>query len=253
MKPTIKTDKEIRLMREGCKILAELLQNLRGEVKPGITTGDLNAIAEEMISKTGTIPSFKGYNGFPGVICTSVNEEVVHSIPGNRMLNEGDIISIDGGLIHEGFHSDSCITVEVGEVKPEVHDFVVAVEESLNIAINEVRPGAKTGDIGFVIEKYINSRGYSVTHDFIGHGIGRELHEAPEIPNFGKKGTGTILVPGMTICIEPICIMGDRFSKILDDKWTAVTRDDSWAAQFEHTILVTETGHEILTSTGSAT
>lgn len=243
----IKTPEEIAAMREGGKILAQILHELALETKIGMTTADLNRKAEALMARYDVAPSFKGYRGFPGVICTSVNEEVVHAIPGRRILNDGDIISIDGGVIHKGFHTDAAVTVMLGNVKPEIRNFVKTVQQSFEKGLAAVKPGAATGDIGFAVQQWIESHGYSVVRDFIGHGVGRALHEEPEIPNLGKKGKGARLVPGMVIAIEPIIAMGERFVDILSDKWTAVTRDRLPACQIEHTIAVTKSGYEVLT------
>lgn len=243
----IKTPEEIAAMREGGKILAEILHELALATKIGMRTEELNIKAEALMAKFNVAPSFKGYHGFPAVICTSVNEEVVHAIPGKRVLNDGDIISIDGGVIHKGFHTDAAVTVMLGNVKPEVRTFVKTVQQSFEKALEVLRPGGHIGDIGFVIQQWIESHGYSVVRDFIGHGVGRNLHEAPEVPNRGKRGKGPALIPGMVIAIEPIIAMGARFVDIAPDKWTATTRDGKPACQIEHTIVITPSGYEILT------
>lgn len=244
---TIKTPEEVAAQREGGKILAEILHELALATKPSITTGDLNILAEALIEKHHVAPSFKGYKGFPGVICTAVNEEIVHGIPGKRKIEDGDIITIDGGVIVRGMHTDAAVTIMVGNVKPEVRKFVQIVGKSFDKALAVIRPGAHVGDIGFAIQTWIESNGYSVVRDFVGHGVGRNLHEEPQIPNFGKKGKGPLLVSGMVIAVEPIITMGERFSEIQKDGWTAVTRDGSWAAQVEHTIAITPSGCEVLT------
>ncbi len=243
----IKTPDEIQAMREGGKILAEILHELALMTKVGIRTEELNLKAEILIAKFNVAPSFKGYRGYPGVICTSVNEEVVHTIPGKRTLSDGDIVSIDGGVIHKGFHTDAAVTVLVGNVKPEIRTFVQTVQRSFEKALHVIKPGVHIGDIGFAVQQWIESHGYSVVRDFIGHGVGRNLHEEPEVPNWGKKGKGPILIPGMVIAIEPIIAMGKRFVDILSDGWTAVTRDGSAACQIEHTIAITQSGYEVLT------
>jgi methionyl aminopeptidase len=243
----IKTPEEIAAMREGGKILAEILHELALATKIGMRTEELNLKAEALMAKFNVAPSFKGYHGFPGVICTSVNEEVVHAIPGKRILQDGDIISIDGGVIHKGFHTDAAVTVMLGNVKPEIRTFVKTVQQSFEKGLAAIKPGAHIGDIGYAIQQWIESHGYSVVRDFIGHGVGRNLHEEPEVPNFGKKGKGPALIPGMVIAVEPIIAMGARFIDILGDKWTAVTRDSKPACQIEHTIAITLSGYEILT------
>lgn len=243
----IKTPEEIAAMREGGRILAEILHELALAAKIGMRTDELNIKAEALMAKFNVAPSFKGYHGFPAVICTNINEEVVHAIPGKRVLQDGDIISIDGGVIHKGFHTDAAVTVMLGNVKPEVRTFVKTVQQSFEKALAVLKPGAHTGDIGFTIQQWIESHGYSVVRDFIGHGVGKNLHEEPEVPNFGKRGKGPALIPGMVIAVEPIIAMGTRFIDISADKWTAVTRDGRPACQIEHTIAITPSGYEVLT------
>lgn len=245
--PNIKTDEEIQAMREGGKILAKILHELALHVKSGMATEKLNTKAETMMAEYDVIPSFKGYRGFPTALCTSINEEIVHGIPGKRALKDGDILSIDCGVFYKGLHTDSAVTILVGNVAPDVREFVHAGQRALEKAFDVIRPGVYTGDIGFVIQHYVESHGYSIVRDFLGHGIGRSLHEKPEVPNFGKKGKGALLVPGMTIAIEPIIAMGNRFCKTLGDNWTAVTQDGKAACQIEHTILITPNGFEVLT------
>lgn len=250
----IKTADEVQAMREGGKILREILHELALATKVGITTGQLDIKAQALIEKYHVAPSFKGYNGtYPAVLCTSVNEEVVHAIPGKRVINDGDIISIDGGVIHKGFHTDAAVAVLVGNVKPAIKRFVETVQQSLDKALDAIKPGAKTGDIGFAVQQWIESRGYSVVRDYIGHGVGRHLHEDPEIPNMGQKGKGVLLVPGMVIAIEPIINMGKPFVDTLPDNWTVVTRDGLPACQIEHTVAITETGYEVLTQYNNET
>lgn len=245
--PTLKTREEITIMREGGKILALILHELAKKIQPGITTEILNKEAENLFTAWKVEPSFKGYHGYPASICTSVNEEIVHAIPGKRLLLEGDIITLDAGVFHKGFHTDAAITVPVGAIKPEIKSFLKTVESSLYKAISLIRPGIKIGDLSEFIQKTVEGKGYSAVHDLTGHGIGKTLHEPPMIPNFGKKNTGLSLVPGMTIAIEPIVNMGQRFMKTLNDGWTIVTRDGSLSCQFEHTIAITTKGAEILT------
>lgn len=244
---TIKSPQEQEYMREGGKILAEILHQLGLATKPGITTGDLNIKAEALMHDFQVMPSFKGYHGFPAVICTAVNEEVVHGIPGKRVIHDGDIVTIDCGVIHKGFHTDAAVTVLVGNVDPAVRKFVEIVQKSFDKVLPKVKAGSRIGDISFTIQQWIESNGYSVVRDFVGHGIGREMHEEPQVPNCGQKGKGPLLVAGMAIAIEPIITMGARYVDILEDDWTAVTRDGSMACQIEHTILITQTGNEVLT------
>jgi len=243
----IKTASAIIAMREGGKILAKIVRELAHFAKAGMTTKALDREAERLMTEYDVIPSFKGYRGFPAVICTSVNEEIVHAIPGERVLMDGDLLKIDCGIIHRGLHTDHAVAVLIGTPSPEVRKFSGHVEQAMYKGIEQVKPGNKIGDIGSAVQHYVESQGYSIVRDFIGHGIGKNLHEPPEIPNYGKKGHGPALIPGMTICIEPIVAMGGRYAKTLPDGWTAVTQDGSFACQFEHTILVTENGHEILT------
>lgn len=243
----IKTQAEIEAMRRAGKILAQILRELCGMTRPGITTKDLDTAAEALMKKINVLPSFKGYRGYPAVICTNVNEVVVHGIPDDRKLKEGDIISIDGGVVVDGFHSDAAITVGVGKISDEARKFIQTTKEALQLGIAQAKPGKKTGDIGFAVQRHMEKHGYSVSRDFVGHGIGRRLHEPPEVPNFGPRGKGALLVPGMTIAIEPIVMTGQRYTKILEDGWTVVTKDGSLGGQEEHTILITPEGNEILT------
>ena len=243
----IKSPEEVAAMREGGKILAEILHELAIGTKIGMKTSDINLKAETLMSKMGVAPSFKGYHGFPAVVCISVNDEVVHGIPGKRTLQDGDLVKIDCGVIHKGFHTDAAVAVMLGKVKKEVRDFVTIVQKSFEKGLSVIRPGAHTGDIGFAVQRWIESHGYSVVRDFIGHGVGRNLHEDPEVPNHGKKGKGALLVPGMVIAVEPIITMGERFVEILADGWTVMAKDGSPACQIEHTIAITPTGCEVLT------
>ena len=244
----IKNQTAIQAMREGGAILAKIVQALITEVTAGMTTMDINLRAEVLMAQNNVMPSFKGYKGFPGVVCTSINDEIVHAIPGKRVLENGDLLKIDCGVIHRGYHTDHAVAVIVGgKGDQKAERFMKTIERAMYKGIDQVRPGAKTGDIGFAVQSEVEGGGYSIVRDFIGHGIGRNLHESPEILNIGKKGQGYALIPGMTICIEPICAMGERFCITKSDDWTAVTRDGSLACQIEHTILITETGYEILT------
>lgn len=243
----LKTPVQIAAMREGGKILAEILHELAVSIKPGMRTEELNIKAEAAMSRFNVDPSFKGYHGFPASICTCINEEIVHGIPGKRELSDGDIISIDCGIIYKGMHTDSAVAVMIGNVDPAVKKFVKITQLALEKAIAAVKPGNYIGDIGFAIQNLIESHGYSIIREYTGHGVGVALHESPEIPNCGKKGKGPLLVPGMTLAIEPIIGMGKRFSDVLKDDWTAVTRDGLPACQIEHTLVVTSSGCEVLT------
>lgn len=244
---TIKTPEQIALMREAGKILRQILHELATSVKVGMTPADLNIKAEALMHQYNVLPSFKGYHGFPAVICTAINEEVVHGIPGKRVINDGDIITIDCGVIHKGWQSDAAVTVLVGNVDLEVKKFVETVQKCFDKVLPVVKAGNHVGDIGFTIQNWIESNGYSIVRDYVGHGIGREMHEEPQIPNFGQKGKGALLVPGMVIAIEPIINMGKRYVDVLEDEWTVVTRDGSMACQIEHTIAITANGNEVLT------
>ncbi|MBI5754706.1 type I methionyl aminopeptidase [Candidatus Peregrinibacteria bacterium] len=243
----LKTSAQIAIMQKGGRILANILSTLGKEAKAGITTGYLNKKADELFTLYKAEPSFKGYRGFPASICASVNDEVVHGIPGDRILCEGDLLTIDCGVYYQGWHTDSAITVPIGICNVEIISFMKTAEKALASAIKIARPGIPLGDISAIIEKTVHEKGYSVVHDLTGHGIGEKLHEPPQIPNFGKKGSGPILKPGMTLAIEPIITMGKRFVETKSDNWTVVTKDGSLACQVEHTIAVTERGAEILT------
>lgn len=250
---SIKTPAEIQAMREGGKILAEILHELALTAKIGVTTEELNTKAEALMSKYRVLPSFKNYRGYPASICTSINEEVVHAIPCKRILNDGDILKIDCGVFYKGMHTDAAVCVMLGNVPEKTRNFVLNVQKALEKGIAEVKPNARIGDIGFAIHRHITNCDYSVVHEYIGHGIGKSLHEEPEVPNEGKKGKGPLLLPGMTIAIEPIIAMGERFIDVLKDKWTSVTRDGMPSCQIEHTVLVTTTGCEVLTKYNNTT
>lgn len=227
--------------------MALILDVLSKEVKPGITTGKLNTIADKLIREQGAIPSFKGYRGFPASICTSVNEEIVHGIPGERVLEEGDIIAIDAGAIYNGFHGDAAITVGVGRISPEAKWLIDNTRGSLEAGIAEAKEGAHLSDISAAIQAYAESSGFSPVREYVGHGIGREMHEKPEIPNFGPPGKGPILKQGMTLALEPMINAGDWRTRVLDDHWTVVTADGRLSAHFENTIVITGGEAEILT------
>lgn len=243
----IKTQQEIAAMREGGKMLRAMLHELSQFVRVGMKTIEIDQKAEALIHHYGVQPSFKGYQGYPAVICTSINEEVVHTIPGSRVIQNGDVLKLDFGIVHKGFHTDCAVTVLVGNVTPEAEKFVHTVQKAFEKGLEAIRPGARTGDIGFAVQQHIESNGYSVVRDFIGHGVGRHLHEPPEVHNVGARGKGVALVPGMVIAIEPIITMGQRYTKTLGDDWTVVSRDGSLACQIEHTIAITPQGGEVLT------
>ena len=234
-------------MAEGGKILAEILEELKNRVKPGITTKELDRIAESLILKSGNKPSFKGYDGFPATLCTSVNEEVVHAIPSERELKEGDIITLDIGLIHNGFHSDMAKTVPVGTISREAQRLVRVTKKSLKVGIKKLRPGNTIGDIGNTIQRYVESQGYGVVRDLCGHGIGRNLHEDPQVLNYGRRHTGPEIKEGMVLCLEPMVTIGSSQIKKGKDGYSFETRDGSLSAHFEHEIAVTKEGHKVLT------
>jgi len=245
----IKTPQEIEKMRRAGDIVRQTLELVRGLVKPGATTLDLEQAAEKKIAELGAVPAFKGYHGFPCVLCTSVNSEVVHGIPsGQRILQEGDIVSIDCGAVIDGYFGDSAITVPVGEkVAPETLRLLEVTKASLENAIRTVKVGATLGDVGAAVQEVVESDGFSVVRDFVGHGIGTRMHEDPQVPNYGKRGMGLKLREGMVIAIEPMVNAGKPGVQVLSDGWTAVTQDGSMSAHFEHTVAVTAEGAVVLT------
>jgi methionyl aminopeptidase len=245
----IKTPQEIEKMRRAGNIVHQTLELVRGLVKPGATTLDLEQAAERKIAELGAVPAFKGYHGYPCVLCTSVNSEVVHGIPsGQRVLNEGDIVSIDCGAVIDGYFGDSAITVPVGEnVAPETLRLLEVTKASLENAIRTVKVGATLGDVGAAVQEVVESDGFSVVRDFVGHGIGTRMHEDPQVPNYGRRGMGLKLREGMVIAIEPMVNAGKPEVQVLGDGWTAVTQDGSMSAHFEHTVAVTANGAVVLT------
>jgi len=245
----IKTPQEIEKMRRAGDIVRQTLELVRGLVKPGATTLDLEQAAEKKISELGAVPAFKGYHGYPCVLCTSVNSEVVHGIPsGDRVLREGDIVSIDCGAVIDGYFGDSAITVPVGEkVAPETLRLLEVTKASLENAIRTVKVGATLGDVGAAVQEVVESDGFSVVRDFVGHGIGTRMHEDPQVPNYGRRGMGLKLREGMVIGIEPMVNAGKPGVQVLSDGWTAVTQDGSMSAHFEHTVAVTAEGAVVLT------
>jgi len=244
----VKTARELDKMRRAGKIVAQVLAECRNMIKPGITTADIDRAAEALIRKMGATPSFKGYHGYPAAICTSVNEEIVHGIPSKRVLVEGDIISIDAGTIWQGYQGDAALTVAVGKVSDDCQRLIRSVEEGLDAGIRAVRAGGFIGDISHAIEQVANKAKFGIVREYGGHGIGREMHEAPRIPNWGPAGRGFKLSAGMTLAIEPMFTLGGEANRVLADGWTVVTADSSWAAHWEHTIAITPEGAEILTS-----
>jgi methionyl aminopeptidase len=236
------------IMRQAGRIVAEVLNILIKQVKPGMKTKELDIIAGREVARLGGKPSFKGYRGFPANLCVSVNDEIVHGIPGERSLREGDIVSLDMGATFNGFQGDAAVTVGVGEISPQARKLMVTTEGVLKAGIAAARSGARLGDISATIQSYAESRGYSVVREYTGHGIGRELHEEPQIPNFGQAGTGPVLKKGMTLALEPMVNVGDWRTRVGDDRWTVFTADGSLSAHFEHTIAITDGEAEILTS-----
>jgi methionyl aminopeptidase len=248
---TLKSAHELDLMRQAGRIVAQVLAEIRDAVAPGVTTADLEAIAGRIIvDEHGAIPSFKGYRGFPGMICASINEEIVHGIPGQRVLQEGDIFSVDVGAIYKGYHGDAATTIGVGQIDDESRKLMEVTAESLRIGIEAARPGNWTSDISKAIEAYVKAQGFSVVREYTGHGIGRAMHEDPQIPNYydPRIGARVRLRPGMTFALEPMVMVGDWRTRVLGDNWTVVTADGTRSAHFEHTVAVTKNGPEILTS-----
>lgn len=244
----IKSNKELTLLRKAGLITGNALVAAGEAIHAGMTTKELDTVIRKYITSHGAKPSFLGYGGFPGSACISVNDEVIHGIPGSRKLCDGDIVSVDVGAYIDGYHGDSCKTFAVGNVSKEALDLMKSTEESLYIAIEMAKPGVRLGDIGYAIAKHNEDRGYSVVKEFVGHGVGRELHEDPEVPNYGTQGHGVRLVAGMVIAIEPMINAGKPSVKVMPDNWTVKTRDGSLSAHFEHTIAITQDGAVILTA-----
>lgn len=244
-----KSESELKLMREAGRIVAETHRLMKQAVVPGVTTAELDRIADEYIRSQGAVPSFKGYNGFPSSICASVNEELVHGFPGPRKLVEGDIISIDIGAQYKGYHGDSAWTYGVGKISDTARRLMEVTEASLYAGLELIRPDVRLFTISHRIQQVIEEAGFSVVREYVGHGVGTELHEEPQIPNYGPPDRGPRLKPGMVLAIEPMVNVGERYVKTLSDNWTVVTVDGSLCAHFEHTIAVTEDGYEILTRT----
>ena len=247
---TIKSPQELDSMRRAGAIVGAVINLLKAAVAPGITTLDLDKIAYKEITRQGAEPTFKGYQGFPASICTSINEEIVHGIPGKRVLLEGDIVKVDVGATIEGFIGDAAVSIPVGEVTPEATALMDATRISLELGIKAAQPGGRVGDIGAAVQAYGDEKKYGVVREFVGHGVGRFLHEDPQVPNYGQAGMGPLLRVGMCIAIEPMFNLGDWHTKILDDEWTVITADGKLSAHFEHSIAITEDGPEILTVHG---
>lgn len=244
---SIKSDREIELMKEAGRLVGETHKYLKQFIKEGITTIELDKLAEDFIRKNGGIPTEKGYEGYPASICASVNDEVVHGIPGKRKLKNGDIITIDMVISYKGYQADSAWTYAVGEISKEKKYLMEHTEKALYEGLKQVKPGNRLGDVSHAIQEYAESHNLSVVRELSGHGIGTEMHEDPDIPNYGKKGTGIVLKKGMTLAIEPMLNLGKRDIAILNDDWTIVTLDGSDSAHYEHTVVVTEDGCEIIT------
>lgn len=242
-----KSAEDIATIREAGVILTDTLSRLEAAVAPGISTAELDAIAESSIRGAGGVPSFKGYRGFPASICTSPNDVIVHGIPGAERLEEGDIISVDVGVFFKGFHADSAWTFPVGTISATAAKLLEVTEASLLAAIDECRPGARIGDVGHAVEQMAVSNHFSVVREYVGHGVGRALHEEPQVPNYGPPGRREVLSPGMTLAIEPMVNMGGPETRVLDDGWTVVTLDGSLSAHFEHTVAITPEGCDVLT------
>ncbi len=245
---TIKSSKQIEKMRVACKITGDTLKHIEQYIKPGISTAQLDKIAYDYIKSRGAQPNFLHYNGFPATICASVNDEVVHGIPSrHRILKEGDIISVDMGAKKDGFNGDAARTFPVGKISPEAERLIEVTKQSFFEGVKHIKHGAKLGDTSAAIQEYVESHGYSVVRDLVGHGIGENLHEDPSVPNFGRAGRGVKLAAGMTIAIEPMVNMGGYEVSVLDNDWTVVTDDGSLSAHYENTVLITKDGYEILT------
>lgn len=245
---SIKSKRELQIMHEGGEILASILDELKKFVKPNLRTIEIDRKASALIKEKGALSAFKGYRGFPGHVCISINEEVVHGIPSEKRLKEGDIVSVDAGVIYQGYYADAARTWPVGQVSPEAKKLIEVARDALRVvAMGKLRAGARLGDVSHAIQEFVESKGFSVVRDFVGHGIGRELHEEPQVPNFGEEGQGIKLEPGMVLAIEPMVTAGHHDVMLLNDGWTVVTEDGHLASHFEDTIAITQNGPEILT------
>ena len=244
----LKSEDDLKMLRISARILSRVMKRLAREVKVGIHTLDIDNLAEELIREENAVAAFKGYKGFPASVCISVNEEIVHGIPGTRELKDGDIVSLDLGVNYEGYFSDAALTIPVGNVASQLRKLIDTTKVSLDKGIKEARLGNRLSDISYAVQRHVEQFGFSVVRQFVGHGIGKDLHEEPEIPNFGKPHQGPILQSGMVLAIEPMVNLGSWESEILDNGWTAVTKDRKASAHFEHTVVITATGPEVLTS-----
>jgi len=243
----IKSEEEIAAMRRAGKVTAMILKTIVGNIRPGMETQELDTIATTELEKHGAISSFKGYHGFPASLCVSVNDEIVHGIPGKRVLREGDIVSLDFGATLDGFQGDIALTAGVGRISRKAKELIATTKGALEAGIGAAHAGARLGDIAHAIQDYAESRGYSVVREYTGHGIGRDMHEEPQIPNFGLPGSGPLLKKGMTLALEPMVNIGDWRTRVAGDRWTVLTADGSLAAHFEHTIAITDGVPEVLT------
>ncbi|MEK7847186.1 MAG: type I methionyl aminopeptidase [Nitrospinota bacterium] len=243
----LKSRQEIEKMKIPNKLVAEVLEEITKKIRAGITTIELDRLAEAIIIKRGGIPAFKGYRGYPNTLCISVNEQVVHGIPSKRRLEEGDIVSIDLGIYYEGYYGDAAVTLGIGEISPEAERLLTATRKALDTGIKKAHIGNYLSDISHAIQSHVEEEGFSVVRAFVGHGIGTSLHEDPQVPNFGEAGTGSLLKSGMVLAIEPMVNAGGSDVEVLEDDWTVVTRDRSLSAHFEHTVAITDNGAEILT------
>jgi methionyl aminopeptidase len=243
----IKSDEEIAIMRQAGRIVAEVLEILVGEIRPGRIVKDFDTIVSEEFRRRGVIPTFLGYLGYPAHVCVSINDEVVHGIPGERVLQEGDIVSIDLGATYEGFVADSALTVGVGTISGQAQQLVDVTYQSLREGIGKVRPGARLGEVSHAIQTYAESQGFAVVREYVGHGVGRKMHEEPQVPNFGPPDRGPVMRKGMVLALEPMLNVGTWRTKKHDDQWTVSTLDGSLSAHFEHTVAITDQGPEVLT------
>ena len=243
----IKSDRQIAVMRQAGRMVAAVLRLLSQQARPGMKTKELDDIASREITRMGAEPSFKGYHGFPATLCVSLNDEIVHGIPGERVIREGDIMALDFGAIYRGFQADAALTVGIGEISSQASQLIGTTEGALEAGIAAARAGARLGEVSAAIQRYAESRGYSIVREYTGHGIGRDMHEEPQIPNFGFPGTGPVLKRGMTIALEPMVNIGDWRTRLGEDRWTVFTADGSLSAHFEHTIARTDNEAEVLT------
>jgi methionyl aminopeptidase len=243
---------EIEKLRRSGRLVRQLLEETRGQVRPGVTTLDLEGFVQQRLHEIGAKAAFKGYRGYPNCLCASVNEEVIHSIPSRRRLKEGDIVSLDLGVILDGYYGDSALTAAVGEISEPLKRLLRVTEECLGLGIGQARAGHRVGDISSAVQEHAEANGYSVVREFVGHGVGRALHEEPQVPNYGQAGHGPLLKPGMVIAIEPMVNAGGPGVRVLKDKWTAVTADGQYSAHFEHMVAITPDGADILTELDEA-